>query len=118
MGRGVFGGVRGGFGMAARRFVCYSPEDMKREKQLTKRERKAMKPGRPAPAAQEQHIHCVACGAHLDVAQFDPPASAQYVRCKHGSQWASCTACVPRSKALLDEHDRTGQPVQSAGAWH
>ncbi len=114
----VAGGRSVPFGMAARGLVCYSPGDMKREKQLTKRERKALKPGRPAPAAQDQHIHCVACGAHLDAAQFAPPASAQYVRCKHGSQWASCTACVPRSRALLEEHDRTGQPVQAAGAWH
>lgn len=92
---------------------------MKREKQLTKRERKALKPGRAAPAGgQAQHIHCVACGMHLDPERFEAPATATYVRCQHGSQWASCAACVPRSKELLAEHDRTGQPVKSAGAWH
>lgn len=105
--------------MAPWAFVCYAPEVMKREKQLTKRERKALKPGRPKPAGQnEQHIHCVACGVHLHVEQFDAPATATYVRCKHGSQWAACMACVPRAQAMLDEHDRTGQPVQAAGAWH
>ncbi|MBK8258454.1 MAG: hypothetical protein IPK82_38060 [Polyangiaceae bacterium] len=91
---------------------------MKRPKQLTKRERKALNPGRPQPAAQGQHIHCVACGVHLDPSQFDVPASARYVRCKHGSQWAACMGCVPQAQGLLDEHDRTGQPVRSAGAWH
>lgn len=91
---------------------------MKREKTLTKRERKAQNPNRPQPQAQAQHIHCVACGTHLDPAQFDAPATATYVRCKHGSTWAACSDCVPRAKALLDEHDRTGQPVQAAGAWH
>lgn len=92
---------------------------MKRPKQLTKRERKALSPARPRPAAQQaQHIHCVACGIHLHVEQFDPPATATYVRCKHGSTWPSCTGCAPRAKELLAEHDRTGRPVQAAGAWH
>lgn len=107
------------FGMAARVLVCYAGGHMKREKQLTKRERKALNPARPKPAGQnEQHIHCVACGVHLHADQFSPPATATYVRCKHGSQWASCRDCVPRAQAMLDEHDRTGQPVQAAGAWH
>ena len=94
---------------------------MKREKQLTKREKKALKPGRPQPAAaggHDHHIHCVACGLHLDPSQFDAPATATYVRCQHGSQWAACAGCVPRAKELLAEHDRTGRPVQAAGAWH
>ncbi|MEZ4296058.1 MAG: hypothetical protein R3B70_13865 [Polyangiaceae bacterium] len=90
---------------------------MKRQKQLTKRERKALKPARPQPA-QNQHIHCVACGVHLHAEQFNDPATATYVRCKHGSTWPSCVDCKPRSQALLDEHDRTGQPVQGAAAWH
>jgi len=92
---------------------------MKREKQLTKRERKALNPSTKAkPAAQEQHIHCVACGVHLNVEQFDEPTTATYVRCKHGSTWPACVTCVPRAKVLLDEHDRTGKPVQAMGAWH
>ena len=112
------GGPRGWFGMAAPGRVCYFARDMKREKQLTKRERKALSPARAKPTAQAQHIHCVACGVHLHAEQFDAPATATYVRCKHGSTWPSCTGCVPQSKQLLDEHDRTGQPVQAAGAWH
>ncbi len=93
---------------------------MKRKPQLTKRERKALKgpTGAARAAAQGQHIHCIACGAHLDPAQFDPPATATFLRCQHGSQFASCTACVASSQALLDEHDRTGQGVKSAAAWH
>ena len=105
--------------MAPRSLVCYAGICMKREKQLTKRERKALKPARPqATGHQEQHIHCVACGVHLHAEQFDSPATATYVRCKHGSTWAACVDCVPRAQAMLDEHDRTGQPVQAAGAWH
>lgn len=112
--------MRGRFGMAAGGGVCYSPKAMKREKQLTKRERKALNPARAkAPAqGQAQHIHCVSCGVHLNVEQFDDPATATYVRCKHGSTWPSCVACAPRSRELLAEHDRTGKPVQAAGAWH
>ncbi len=100
--------------------VCYDVRPMKREKQLTKRERKALKPGAPAKAHthEQKHIHCVSCGMHIDPERFDAPETATYVRCQHGSQWASCTACVPRAKELLAEHDRTGKPVQAAGAWH
>ena len=104
--------------MAARGLVCYVAPVMKRPKQLTKRERKALNPSRPAPAAQAQHIHCVACGIHLHAEQFDPPATATYVRCQHGSTFASCMECVPRTRELLAEHDRTGQPVRVTGAWH
>jgi hypothetical protein len=90
---------------------------MKRKPQLTKKERKALKgPGPGAP--QGQHIHCIACGIHLDPAQFDAPASAAVIRCQHGTQFASCTRCVESSKRLLEEHDRTGQAVKSASAWH
>ena len=92
---------------------------MKREKKLTKKDRKALK-GPPAPAgSDEQHIHCTACGRHLDVAEFDPPAAtATVVQCAHKSSFASCTACVAKTTTLLAEHDRTGQPVKTAGAWH
>jgi len=26
--------------------------------------------------------------------------------------------CMSKSMALVQEHDRTGQPVKTAGAWH
>ena len=92
---------------------------MKRAKRQTKRERKAEKGVGPSGrAADPQHIHCVACGRHLEPAEFDAPATAVGVFCKHNSRFASCTGCVERTKALLDEHDRTGQPVKMASAWH
>jgi hypothetical protein len=92
---------------------------MNREKRLTKRERKALEPRRPAAAgAEPQHIHCVACGRHVDAAEFNAPATAKMLRCQHGSTFASCVACEARSVALLAEHDRTGQAVRIAGAWH
>ena len=89
---------------------------MKRAKRLTKKERKA-RDGKAAPG--NQHIHCVSCGRHIDPNEFTAsPATAQIVRCQHGSQFPSCTDCVTASQALLDEHDRTGKPVQAASAWH
>jgi hypothetical protein len=92
---------------------------VKREKKLTKRERKALKGPRPQAAHDHEHIHCVACGRHLDPQEFEPAVNtATILRCRHGSQFPSCTACVPRSQELLDTHDRTGQPVQQAAAWH
>lgn len=92
---------------------------MKREKKPTKRERKAEKGAGPAgKATEQQHIHCVACGRHLDPAEFNAPATAVGVFCQHNSQFASCTACVERTKQLLAEHDRTGQPVKMASAYH
>lgn len=95
---------------------------MKREKRLTKRERKALQGPRPGAAAAHQHdhhIHCVACGRHLDEGEFHAvPASAKFLRCAHGSQFAACAEHEAQAKLLLDTHDRTGQPVQSASAWH
>ena len=98
---------------------------MNREKRLTKREKKAIAPPRPVPATSrapaqdtEAHIHCVACGRHLDPTFFDPPATAEYVRCAHGSTFATCTDCATKARALLAEHDRSGQPVKAANAWH
>jgi len=91
---------------------------VKREKQLTKRERKALKAPRPNQP-QQQHIHCIACGRHLDEAEFTAsPASATMMRCRHGSTFPSCVACRATSQGLLDTHDRTGQGVQTAAAWH
>jgi hypothetical protein len=98
---------------------------MKREKKLTKKEQKAQSLRRTqveAPRAhdhQHQHIHCTSCGVHLDPVRFEAsPATAQWVACEHGSQFASCTEHVDKTKALLDEHDRTGKPVRQAAAWH
>lgn len=90
---------------------------MKREPRITKRERKALSPKNPA-SASNAHIHCVACGMHLDASRFEAPPSATMLRCKHGSQFASCTDCVVHAQRLLDEHDRSGQKVQSAAVWH
>lgn len=92
---------------------------MKREKRLTKRERKAQNPRSPAAAPnQNQHIHCISCGRHLDAAEFQGWASAKLIRCQHGSTFPACVACEAAAVALIAEHDRTGQPVQTAGAWH
>jgi len=92
---------------------------MKRDKKLTKRERKAEKGAGPSgKAAETQHIHCVACGRHIDPTEFHNPATATRVPCQHKSRFASCVSCVDRTKELLAEHDRTGQPVKMAAAWH
>lgn len=94
---------------------------MKRKPQLTKRERKAMNPNpRPAQAQghDHQHIHCIACGKHLDPSEFEAPATATTITCDHGSTFAACTMHVPQAQALIAEHDRTGQPVRTAQAWH
>lgn len=93
---------------------------MKRKPQLTKRERKALAPPRPAqPAAHGHgHIHCIACGKHLDPADFEAPAVATTITCDHGSQFPSCVKCMPKSIALVKEHDSANQPVRAARAWH
>jgi len=93
---------------------------MKRKPQLTKRERKALQPPRAAQAAPSGHghIHCIACGKHIDQSDFDAPATATVITCDHGSQFASCVKCMPKSMALVKEHDATNQPVRSATAWH
>ena len=94
---------------------------MKRKPKLTKREKKALGPPRPAqPAAQHnhQHIHCIACGRHLDPNEFEAPATAITITCDHGSQFPSCTKCLVKSTALVKEHDASNQPIRSATAWH
>ena len=97
---------------------------MKREKRLTKREQKALRGPRPGAEAHnhEEHIHCVACGRHLDVAEFEGtlvgPPTATRLQCRHGGHFPSCVACSARTRELLETHDRTGQPVQQAAAWH
>ena len=92
---------------------------MKREKRLTKKEKKAQKPQtRQVQGGGEDHIHCVACGRHIEPNEFDDPATATVVACAHKSQFPSCVGCVSKTKALLAEHDRTGQPVKTASVWH
>ena len=90
---------------------------MKKQKRLTKRERKA-EAGGAGEGHDHQHIHCIACGRHIDSAEFSAsPPTAKIIACQHGSKFPSCAACVGPAKQLLDEHDRTGQPVKTAGAW-
>lgn len=92
---------------------------MRREKKLTKRERKALAGPRPAVAPPAgKHIHCVACGKHLDPHEVSGQATAVMVKCRHGTTFASCVDCRAMTQALLDEHDDTGKPVQVAAAWH
>ncbi len=94
---------------------------MKRKPQLTKREKKALAPARPAQPQQQHnhgHIHCIACGKHLEESDFEAPATATIITCQHGSNFPSCVKCMSQSMALVAEHDRTNQPVKQAGAWH
>jgi hypothetical protein len=93
---------------------------MKRTKRLTKRERKAQEAA--VPSGHEHsgaHIHCVACGRHLDQSEFtSTPVKASFLRCQHGTRYASCKPCVKRAMELIATHDRTGQDVQAAQIWH
>lgn len=91
---------------------------MKREKTLTKKEKKALKGPRPEQHDHDhQHIHCVACGRHLDPSEFRS-AAATWLTCKHGSRFASCADCANKGRQLLEAHDRSGRPVEAASAWH
>jgi hypothetical protein len=90
-------------------------------KRLTKRQRKELVGKGPSgsPAVESQHIHCIACGRHIDPIELTSrPASATRLTCKHGSRFASCTGCVAEAQSRLDEHDRSGQPPRIASAWH
>jgi hypothetical protein len=95
---------------------------MKRKPKLTKRERKAAAPPRAASPVgtrhEDQHIHCIACGRHLDEGEFEPPATATVITCDHGSNFPACVKCMPKALALVKEHDRTNQPVRVAAARH
>jgi hypothetical protein len=92
---------------------------MKREKRLTKRERKAAAPPRTgAEGAEPKHIHCIACGRHIDPAELKRADTAKFIKCQHGSPFAACVECEGHAVALLAEHDRTGRPVDVASAWH
>jgi hypothetical protein len=93
----------------------------KSPKRLTKRQRQELVGKGPSgtPNADSQHIHCIACGRHLDATEFTVrPATATRLTCQHGSRFAACTGCVVEAQARLDEHDRSGQPPRIANAWH
>jgi hypothetical protein len=92
---------------------------MKREKRLTKREKKAQNPRPARPSDNDVHIHCVACGRHIDPTEFDGQnPAALWLKCQHKSTFPSCAECAELARERLAEHDRTGQPVRQAGAWH
>jgi len=91
---------------------------MKREKKLTKRERKALQEGN-RPSQNAPHIHCVHCGRHIDPGEFTKsPISANFIKCAHGTKYACCSGCIEGARARLDEHDRSGNAVKIAPAWH
>lgn len=93
---------------------------MKRQKRLSKRERKALDPTHvPGGRGGAQHIHCVSCGRHIEPGEFQAsPASATYLVCDHGSRFPSCVGCMQDAQARVDAHDKSGQPVRTASAWH
>ena len=94
-----------------------SESPMQRKKRLTKRERKDLS---PSPRAEQQaHIHCIACGRHLDPAEFtaQPPTAKQLI-CEHQSRFPACVDCDVLARTLIAEHDRTGKPIAQAAAWH
>lgn len=94
---------------------------MKRKPQLTKREKKALQPKRPVQQQHthnHQHIHCIACGKHLEESDFEAPATATTITCEHGSTFPTCVKCMTQSMALVAEHDKTNQPVKVAPAFH
>jgi len=95
---------------------------VKRLPRITKREKKKLAPQATNAGLEHdhehEHIHCTACGKHLYVEQFDAPATAAWLKCQHSSEFATCTACRETTQRLLDEHDRTGQPVKFAPSFH
>ena len=91
---------------------------MKKAKRLTKKERKALN-GPVSPPANAPHIHCIACGRHLDPSDFTrTPVVANWIQCAHRTKYAACSRCVDTAMERLAEHDRTGDAVRIAGAWH
>jgi len=93
---------------------------MQRKKRLTKRERKKADPQRDERLRQNApHIHCISCGRHLDPPEFTAaPPTATYIVCQHKSRFPACVACEMAARQLVEEHDRTNKPVQTAQAWH
>ena len=105
--------------MTPDRNVGLSAATMQRKKTLTKRERKELTPNAARGQQQQAHIHCIACGRHLDPAEFSaaPPTATQLI-CEHQSRFPACSDCEIPARALIAEHDRTGKPIQQAAAWH
>lgn len=93
---------------------------MKRQKRLTKREKKALDPHhRAGPNVKMEHIHCISCGRHIDGAELSSsPPTATLITCDHGSRFPSCIGCMQHAEQLVAEHDKSGQPVKTASAWH
>ena len=90
---------------------------MKREKRLTKREKKEQAGG--GHQHEQGHIHCIACGRHIDPSEFQQvPATGVVITCEHKSQFPACANCEVTARYLVAEHDRTGKPVNSAAAYH
>ncbi|RYZ07977.1 MAG: hypothetical protein EOO73_09760 [Myxococcales bacterium] len=90
---------------------------MKREKRLTKRERKEQSGG--GQKHDQGHIHCIACGRHIDPNEFAAaPPSAIVITCEHKSQFPACATCEVTARYLVAEHDRSGKPVNTAAAYH
>lgn len=115
-----------------------------RTKRLTRKEKQALHGAGPKPPARattfaargielepgladEAHIHCIACGRHLDTAGdlrarngAARPDETPWgtIRCAHGSPFQACRGCVGAAQTLLIEHDRSGNAVKVAPAWH
>jgi hypothetical protein len=93
----------------------------KTPKRLTKRQRQDLVGKGPSgtPNTENKHIHCIACGRHIDPTELTGrPATATRLTCKHGSKFASCIGCIDDAQSRLDEHDSNGQPPRIANAWH
>lgn len=93
---------------------------MKRKKRLTKRQRKALDTRqRPGPGSGGGHIHCIACGRHIDPGELEAAIpGAMTIVCDHGGRFPACTGCEAEARRRVAEHDRTGQAVQTAAPWH
>jgi hypothetical protein len=101
---------------------------VKREKRLTKREQKALKGTQAAVGTQAHihadedehaHIHCVACGRHINPGELDGQSpTAVHLTCQHGGHFTACTGCAAKARGLLAVHDLTGWPVKQAATWH
>lgn len=96
---------------------------MKRAPRPTRKERRAQRGPATASGGAGHgdlgHIHCIACGRHIGAEELgSSPPTATWLTCDHGGHFASCTTCMVQSQMLIAAHDRTGQPVRAASAWH
>jgi hypothetical protein len=81
---------------------------MKREKKLTKRERKAEKGPGPSGQKETGHIHCVACGRHINPSEFNAPATAARVA-------VPVVRRMPRAHAGAARRARSHRPAREDG---